>query len=67
MDIKSIKKEMSETKRELFEVIILNCQEAYREGKEHAFEDAHPDVGMHFPKTFEDTEIYKELKKWLNS
>lgn len=36
---------------------------AYREGAEHAFEDAFPDVGALFGHKFNDTECYKQLKE----
>ena len=32
---------------------------AYSEGRTHQHEDDFPDVGMHWPKKFKDTEIYK--------
>ena len=45
-------------------LIISLTQLAYREGAEHAFEDAFPDIGMMFGHKFNDTECYKQLKEF---
>ena len=34
---------------------------AYDEGRKHENHDCFPDVGMSFPKKFEDTKIYKTI------
>ena len=43
--------------------IVKLCKEAYQEGRQHAYDDAYPDVGMHFTQSFEDTKVYKKLKR----
>lgn len=43
----------------IHEVLISVAKIAYQEGREHAMEDAFPDVGMHFSQSFEDTQAYK--------
>lgn len=45
-------------------LIIDLTQLAYREGAEHAFEVAYPEIGMPFGHKFNDTECYKQLKEW---
>jgi hypothetical protein len=49
--------------KKLFKTLYLIASKAYLEGREHQFEADFPDVGMSFKKKFEDTVIYKLLKK----
>ena len=47
----------------VYKLLKTLCYNAYLEGRVHQQDDDCPEVGMYFPKNFEDTETFKVLEK----
>ena len=54
---------IQEMKKKMWEDILSMCEAAYKEGRDHQFDDDFPDVGMYFKQKFSDTEPYKIIMR----
>lgn len=56
---------MKKIVKEMWEDILVMCEAAYIEGRQHQFDDDFPDVGMYFKEKFSDTKPYKMIMEKL--
>ena len=50
------------TKEEIYRLVEQIARLAYKEGRQHQYEEDFPDVRPGWSKTFEDTETYDQIQ-----